>query len=852
MRFAATTVVLTVLATTAAGVSPGQSSVGEIASQKARTSVTMTASASTARVGDAITLSATVKPKRRAKLTFQKSLGRGWTAIATRTTTKQGRARTVWVTPAAGNYRLRAKVGKATSKATNVLVTPTPTPSTPAPEPSTGTPTTPSPPPDPQPTSATAIWPTNTGLVIDTSYPVTVNVSPALKAAVSIQQKTGATWTDMPGGSGTTETDGTAVLTLSQPVGGTGSFRVAVAGTNVATSGQQLSFSAAGDALYNVPLRLPSTPGVMVKAQEFPMTYPKYPIQNPLKPSESLIIPQIGDPAAGPPACVTDASVPRADCKIPGRQYRVMYTDKRWVPDTGGGGQVATGTEAATALVMVPNNVAADAPVVAWAHPTVGQADRCSISRGITDISTGPGGMDINLLDVSFFLNQMLARGYVVVMPDYLGNAVNGPTSRQKTFLVGPQEARDLFYAVAALRTPANPALGWPGVTSGKRFVAVGHSQGGHAALWAGIEASQLEPETGLQLKGVIAASPAADLNQIVSAQWDSQVGWMLGPDIIQTFAGYLPEFVSTNDVVSQAGQENLEEFQDYCTTQALEASERYFPNGRHNPGTPFLRDPSDPANQQAYANWGHLLAAMTPTIAQGQPNSFPKTLPLSLISGTADDVVVSQVTAAMQESFCAAGANLRTFWTPVTTGAVNSADATEPGQLQAADHLLVLNYPLANDVKTGASTQVQIAAGAVLAFTEARFAGQTQTPNCAQRQTTHASPTPLGSVQSWYAFPTVDWAKLSIDPTQASFYDGGGSPLLPYPTTANPPPALGTIDTSNLSQTGCGFPFRLKGIFFESNPACVQWGLWPYGTFVYPDAKAGSTWGTYPADRPR
>lgn len=38
-------------------------------------------------------------------------------------------------------------------------------------------------------------------------------------------------------------------------------------------------------------------------------------------------------------------------------------------------------------------------------------------------------------------------------MPDYLGIAVNGRTGQQKTYILGPQEARDLFYAVKALQT---------------------------------------------------------------------------------------------------------------------------------------------------------------------------------------------------------------------------------------------------------------------------------------------------------------------------------------------------------------------------------------------------------------
>lgn len=440
----------------------------------------------------------------------------------------------------------------------------------------------------------------------------------------------------------------------------------------------------------------------------------------------------------------------------------------------------------------------------------------------------------------------MLAKGYVVVMPDYLGIAVNGPTGDLKTYVIGPQEARDIFSAVKALRTPANAAVGWPGVSAGKDFVAMGHSQGGHAAMWAGIEAKTLEPATGLRLKGVTAIAPATDINQIVNSQWDTQANWVLGPEVIQTYIGYMPQFALQNNILTTAAMWNYAYLTSLCTTQALIFTKQFHPPGQ--PGIPFMQDPTDPQYQAAYLRWGRILGAVTPTMTPGQPNSYPKDLPLTLISGTADDIVISQVNAAMQESFCEAGANMRAFWTPVATGVANPADATAPSAAQAANHLNVLNFPFANDVSAGGDAKAQVAAGALLEFTADRFAGTPQTPNCADRQATHQAKAPVGKVPSWYVFPKVDWSTGSFDPSKAEFYETGGSPLLPKPTAANAAPALGTVTIKvPPSQTGCGLQFKLKGLSYIENPACVQWGLWPYDEFSYPDAKAGQTWGTYP-----
>jgi hypothetical protein len=60
-------------------------------------------------------------------------------------------------------------------------------------------------------------------------------------------------------------------------------------------------------------------------------------------------------------------------------------------------------------------------------------------------------------------------------MPDDLRISVNGPTNK----LVGPPEARDMYFMTKALETPANPGLNWSGLAeAGNDFVAMGHSQG--------------------------------------------------------------------------------------------------------------------------------------------------------------------------------------------------------------------------------------------------------------------------------------------------------------------------------------------------------------------------------------
>ena len=809
--------------------------------------------------GSAVTLTVKRTPKGKKKIAFQvKQLAQKWATFAHRKTSKKGKVTRGYTAKQSGEFHFRVKAlqPNVTSKSLAVKVTKKPTPIPPSPTP---TPT-PTPIPGPTPTGVSAVWPTSTALQVDADYAIAVQVEPAGKMGVNLQTSTASGWQDLAGGSGETNAAGTTKLDLNVASPGPAEFRVVTSATpSVTTAPFDASFTDGGDAIYNVPAQLPSQPGVLVKAQEYPMTYPKLAIKNPLNPSENLIVPKIGDPAVGPPKCVTDPAIAREDCQIPGKQYRIMYSDERWVPNASGGGAVKPGTEAATALLMVPPNVAPNAPVVAWAHPTIGQSNPCSITRGTAALpnGAGPGGMDINIMDMIFFLDDMLAKGYIVVMPDYLGIAVNGPTSLQKTYVVGPQEARDLFYAVKALQTAAKPAVNWPGLPqAGRSFVTMGHSQGGHAALWAGVESPELEETTGLSLEGVIAVAPATDLNMLVNAQAEQQVNWTLGPEVIQTWAGYLPQFALANNVLSEAGMNNLGRFMEYCTTQAFVASNEFFPNGPGQPGTAFMKDPQAPQSQAAFFNWSKIFGAQIPTIQQGLPNSFPKKLPLLLVSGNADNVVLSQANAAFQQSFCAGGANMSAAWTPVATGVVNSPTATTPSAQQAANHLNVLAFPFANDVDPGKGKQAQLVAGSLVEFTGDRFRGKTLNPDCAAVQKPHSATAPVGKVDSWYVFPRLTWKGLTptADPSDPKFYETGGDPALMLPSKGgdaiNLSPALGTVNLKSVSQTGCGFQFMKKPgikIGYDTNAECTQWGMYPYGQFLYPSAGVGKGWGNYP-----
>ena len=113
----------------------------------------------------------------------------------------------------------------------------------------------------------------------------------------------------------------------------------------------------------------------------------------------------------------------------------------------------------------------------------------------------------------------MLDDGWVVVATDYVAMGTSGTP----LYLVGASEARDVVNSVRAARQVA-------GADAGTRWGVWGHSQGGHAALWTGALAASLAPE--LQLVGVAAAAPAAELGPLITQQWSNVVSWVIWPPV--------------------------------------------------------------------------------------------------------------------------------------------------------------------------------------------------------------------------------------------------------------------------------------------------------------------------------
>lgn len=150
----------------------------------------------------------------------------------------------------------------------------------------------------------------------------------------------------------------------------------------------------------------------------------------------------------------------------------------------------------ATSLVFTPNTPppAGGWPIVVWAHGTTGVADVCAPSKTALADSTKD------------LISKLLTAGYVVVAPDYEGLGTPGI----HPFLNVKSEAFSITDAVVATRN----YLSQRNLLTSKKWLTVGHSQGGHAALSAAQYASRAQ----LDYKGTVAVAPASNLGFILIA----------------------------------------------------------------------------------------------------------------------------------------------------------------------------------------------------------------------------------------------------------------------------------------------------------------------------------------------
>jgi acetyl esterase/lipase len=229
-------------------------------------------------------------------------------------------------------------------------------------------------------------------------------------------------------------------------------------------------------------------------------------------------------------------------------------------------------------------------------------------------------------------LRDMVAHGYIVAATDYPGLGTPGP----HPYLVGVSEGRAVLDSIRA-------ALNLPESGAAPRFAVWGHSQGGQAALYAGLLAKDYAPE--LELAGIAAAAPATELGTLMRDDFPSPGGKNL---LAMTLWSWSRVFGAPMDeVVSPKALPTINRLAQICLESPIDLS----PRRRLGQSLQKRFLVVDDLTQSE--PWRGLLAANT-------IGTLPTGIPIFLAQGTADDVVDPSVTRNYSQRLCAAGSNVQ------------------------------------------------------------------------------------------------------------------------------------------------------------------------------------------------
>ncbi len=246
-------------------------------------------------------------------------------------------------------------------------------------------------------------------------------------------------------------------------------------------------------------------------------------------------------------------------------------------------------------------------PVISWAHGTRGMADICAPSNDVA--------ADAQLWD------GVTAQGYVMAATDYEGLGTPG----LHPYIVGGSEGRGVLDIVRTLDE-------LDGVNASDRVAVWGHSQGGHAAMFAGQIWPDWAPE--LDLVGVVAGAPPSQFPLLSSfLQGSPFQGY-----IVMTAAAFATAYPELDlaDVLTPEALELVAVLDEGCTSEAFEVF-----NPLSYEEISLVPDPF------ALEGWGEVLVA-------NDTNQRPMPVPTIILQGGDDEQIPVVSTGLLFDQQCA------------------------------------------------------------------------------------------------------------------------------------------------------------------------------------------------------
>lgn len=181
---------------------------------------------------------------------------------------------------------------------------------------------------------------------------------------------------------------------------------------------------------------------------------------------------------------------------------------------------------------------------IAWAHGTTGYATNCAPS--LLHDPFGAGAVPA--------LDQIIDQGWALVATDYAGLGTAGA----QPYLIGQGAARSVLDAVRAAQQMDEISL------SGQTTL-WGHSQGGHASLWAGELAASYAPE--LDVVGVVSLAPASDAIGLVRHLPNVTGGSVFASFVAEAYFAHYPD-VTRSRYIEPSARTVVREMSTRCLSE--------------------------------------------------------------------------------------------------------------------------------------------------------------------------------------------------------------------------------------------------------------------------------------------
>ncbi|MGW6462201.1 lipase family protein, partial [Streptomyces sp. NPDC055078] len=337
-------------------------------------------------------------------------------------------------------------------------------------------------------------------------------------------------------------------------------------------------------------------------------------------------------PAPGSGRLLKAVSLPSRDRPHGGPGQVIEYTS------TGSGGEKVT----VSGLLFAPRGKPPRGgwPLISLTHGTVGVADACAPSRTDPGLAREPGP------------RAWLDRGVAVAATDYEGLGTPGA----HPYLHGRSAAFGAIDIVHAARR-ANPGIS-------RTFVAMGQSQGGHAAIHTAVYATRYAPR--LDFRGAVATAPPTEFTRLTSHRSDSAsteraMRTALYPLIVSGLRAVDPK-LDFRRLLSERARALLPHARDKCFEDVLKEVMRTGVNDAN-------------AWQQRPETVPRLMDALrehvnTPVVRLDRP--------LFIGQGARDEIVQADVTARYAERLTRAGSDV-TYREYAAAGHLNVTHASAP-----------------------------------------------------------------------------------------------------------------------------------------------------------------------------